>query len=227
MMESVSSPTNLSASKANFFTAHGTIFCRNAAPGMDWCCPSHAASRAALPATFGMPATPGGRSNTRFASVTANCPSRKKASRGSVATQLGLPRPAFRYARVESESATDLVATLARKSLISNGPSLSNFFRSDAPIWISLRLRQQHDDDHPPDREQRVAHGVGDGVAERGNLALRLVAHEAERGRGGARAGHDAEIERVVEAEYVLGHEHAEHQWNRGGERAPQEQADA
>ncbi len=49
-----------------------------------------------MPGAFGMPATPGGRSSTRLHSVTANCPSRKNASRGSVATQLGFPRPALR-----------------------------------------------------------------------------------------------------------------------------------
>ena len=50
-----------------------------------------------MPAALGMPPTPGGRSSTRLHSVTANCPSRKNASRGSVATQFGLPRPALRY----------------------------------------------------------------------------------------------------------------------------------
>ena len=49
------------------------------------------------PRALGMPPTPGGRSSTRLLSVMANCPSRKNASRGSVATQFGLPRPAFRY----------------------------------------------------------------------------------------------------------------------------------
>ncbi len=34
MMESTSSCTNLSGSKPNFFTAHGTIRCRKGAPGM-------------------------------------------------------------------------------------------------------------------------------------------------------------------------------------------------
>jgi hypothetical protein len=76
-----------------------------------------------MPDAFGMPPTPGGRSSTRLLSVTANCPSRKNASRGSVATQFGLPRPAFRYDVDASCAAFD--ATLARKSLISNGPSLS------------------------------------------------------------------------------------------------------
>src|SRR5207247_325360 len=41
------------------------------------------------------------------------------------------------------------------------------------------------------------------------------------------RPGNDSEVERVVEAEYVLGREHAENQGDRGGERAPQEETDA
>ena len=49
-----------------------------------------------MPAAFGMPPTPGGRSSTRLLSMIANCPSRKNASRGSVAIQFGLPRPALR-----------------------------------------------------------------------------------------------------------------------------------
>ncbi len=51
-----------------------------------------------MPAVFGMPPTPAGRSITRLLSMIANWPSRKKASRGSVAIQLGLPRPALRKA---------------------------------------------------------------------------------------------------------------------------------
>ena len=37
MMESTSSWTNLSGSKSNFFTVHGTIACRKGAPGMSAC----------------------------------------------------------------------------------------------------------------------------------------------------------------------------------------------
>ena len=123
MMESTSSWTNLSGSKPNFFTAQGTIVCRKGAPGMSACLVSQASSRAATPAALGMPPTPGGRSSTRLLSVIANCPSRKYPSRGSVATQFGLPRPAFRYEIDDSSAVFD--ATLARKSLISNGPSFS------------------------------------------------------------------------------------------------------
>jgi hypothetical protein len=83
-----------------------------------------------------MPPTPGGRSSTRLLSVTANCPSRKYASRGSVATQFGFPRPAFKY--VMDDSCALLDAALARKSLISNGPSFSNFFSVRTSIDFSL-----------------------------------------------------------------------------------------
>ena len=66
------------------------------APGMSECLASQFSSLTAMPSFFGMPPTPGGRSSTRLLSTIANCPSRKKASRGSVAIQFGLPRPAFR-----------------------------------------------------------------------------------------------------------------------------------
>src|SRR5207248_7172864 len=113
-MESTSSCTNLSASKLNLFTAHGTIACRTDAPGMSSYFASQASSRPAIPAALGIPPTPGGRSSTRLLSVTANCPRRKNASRGSVATQFGLPRPAFRYDREFSSAVFD--ATFWTKS---------------------------------------------------------------------------------------------------------------
>ena len=62
------------------------------------CVASQASRRAAMPLACGMPPTPAGSSITRLLSVQANWPSRKNASRGRVATQLGLPRPAFRNA---------------------------------------------------------------------------------------------------------------------------------
>src|SRR6185436_5840872 len=232
MMESTSSCTNLSGSKPNFFTAHGTIACRKGAPGMSSCFFDQASRRPAIPGALGMPPTPGGRSRTRLLSVIANCPSRKNASRGAVATQFGLPRPAFRYER--EFSCADFVATLATKSLISNGPNFSYCLRSksiDISLWVlnpEMRAsRHQHDDDHAPDREQRITDGIGDGVPECRDLALGLIADQAERCRGRSRPGNDAERECVMEAEHVLGHEHAEHQWNGGSKRAPQEQADA
>src|SRR5205085_7121223 len=116
----------LSASKLNFITAHGTIACRKGAPGRSSCFFNQASSRFAIPAALGIPPTPGGRSSTRLLSVTANCPRRKNASRGSVAIQFGLPRPAFKYDREFSSAVFD--ATFWTKSLISNGPSLSNSF---------------------------------------------------------------------------------------------------
>src|SRR3954468_17300107 len=127
MMESASSCTNLSASKLNFFTAQGTISCRKDAPGMSLCFFNQSSSRPAMPLALGIPPTPGGRSSTRLLSVTANCPNKKNASRGAVATQFGLPRPAFRYER--EFSCADFVASLATKSLISNGPNFSYCLR--------------------------------------------------------------------------------------------------
>src|SRR5204863_7903885 len=112
--------------KLNLFTAHGTMACRKGAPGMSACCFNQTSRRPAIPAAPGIPPTQGGRSSTRLLSVTANCPRRKNASRGSVATQFGLPRPAFRYDKEDSSAVFD--ATFWTKSLISNGPSLSNSF---------------------------------------------------------------------------------------------------
>src|SRR5437660_2816015 len=177
MMESTSSCTNLSGSKLNFFTAHGTIACRTDAPGMSWCFASHASSRPAIPSEAGMPPTPGGRSSTRLLSVIANCPSRKNASRGSVATQFGLPRPAFRYER--DDSSADFDATLARKSLISNGPSFSYFWSvnssMDSPRGLvdeTRALGKHQNYDQAPQREQRVADRVGHCIAEHRNVAI-------------------------------------------------------
>src|SRR5690349_10745680 len=233
MIESTSSCTNLSASKPNFFTAQGTIACSTCAPGMSSCLASHASRRPAMPEAFGMPPTPGGKSSTRLHSVIANCPSRKNASRGSVATQFGLPRPAFRYDIEDSRAAFE--ATFCRKSLISNGPSFSYCLRFKSFIRCSSRIRcagtcdsrKQHDHDHAPDRQQRVPHGIRDGVAERRDLAFGLVADEAERCRRRARPGDDPERQRVVEAEQVLGREHAEYQRDRGCRNAPQKETDA
>src|SRR5207342_1954210 len=111
----------------------GTIACRTDAPGMSSCFASLVSSRPAIPAALGIPPTPGGRSSTRLLSVMANCPRRKNASRGSVATQFGLPRPAFRYDKEFSSAVFD--ATFWTKSLISNGPSLSYcwYFK-----WLSM-----------------------------------------------------------------------------------------
>src|SRR6478609_8286151 len=202
MMESTNSCTNLSGSKLNFFTAHGTIACRTEAPGMSSCFVSQPSSRSAIPDAFGIPPTPGGRSRTRLHSVMANCPRRKKPSRGSVATQFGLPRPAFRYDR--EESMADFEATFWTKSLISNGPSLSNSFslavsdnarlvRCVCPfvfaagedllfffiVFFAVKSRagkatsrKQQDNDHAPDRQKGIAHGIGNCVAERRDLAL-------------------------------------------------------
>src|SRR5205085_6695281 len=142
------------ASKPNLFTVHGTIACRKSAPGMSLCDFNQASRRLAMPGALGMPPTPGGRSSTRLLSVTANWPRRKNASRGSVATQFGLPRPALRYEL--DDSSADFAATLARKSLISNGPSFSyclnlmSFMTSPRGLDAKRASRQDHDEDHPP-----------------------------------------------------------------------------
>ncbi|MNY24030.1 hypothetical protein D3C86_1577200 [compost metagenome] len=57
-------------------------------------------SRSAQPFLAGMPARMTS-SRTRRASFMAKRPSRKKASRGSVAIQFGLPRPAFNMVNAE------------------------------------------------------------------------------------------------------------------------------
>ena len=123
MIESTSSCTNLSGSNPNLLTVHGTIFSRKGAPGMSRWPRSQPSRRSATPAGFGMPPTPAGSSIVRLLSRMANWPSRKKASRGSVAIQLGLPRPALRYAMDADFVAFS--AALARKSLISNGLRVS------------------------------------------------------------------------------------------------------
>jgi hypothetical protein len=46
---------------------------------------------------------------------------------------------------------------------------------------------QEHDEDHAPDGEQRVAHCVRHGVTKRGHLAFCVIAHQAQRRRRRAR----------------------------------------
>src|SRR3982750_2587597 len=98
---------------------HGTSSLRNFAPGLDPCSSTHELKRSAMPLALGIPPMAGGRSITRRLSVIANCPRRKKASRGTVAIQLGFPRPALM--KEVDDSADFACAALARKSLISKG----------------------------------------------------------------------------------------------------------
>src|SRR5688572_10808795 len=142
-----------------------------------------------------------------------------------------------------ADSVAAFEATFARKSLISKGPSFSYFLSVRASsVSVSTSMdssslsldrergwasRQQHDQSHAPDCQQRVADGVGHRVAKGRYLALGLIAHQSKRRRGGAGAGDDAERERIVETKQVLGHEHPEHQWDGGGEGAPHEQTGA
>src|SRR5258706_12901372 len=154
-----------------------------------------------IPCFAGMPARILS-SRIRRHSARANLPNKKNASRGSVAIQFGLPRPAFSICAVACCAVS--LARWIRLSFSSKGDSLESALCSSRVVLSSIvgsphwRLRQQYDDDHPPDREQCVAHGVGDGVAERRHLALRLIAHQAERCRRRARSGNDAEGQRVV-----------------------------
>src|SRR6478736_6235355 len=106
---------------------------------------------------------------TRWLSVTANCPSRKKPSRGVVAIQLGLPRPAFKKA--DCVVLEFFLASFINSSLISNGLRVSKvckFKRSTNVSFLGLS-RQHHDQDHAPDCEECISHGIGDGVSESGN----------------------------------------------------------
>src|SRR5689334_345235 len=125
-------------------------------------------------------------------------------------------------------------ATLARKSLISKGPSFSYCLSVKSSTDFSLQVqieveisRQDHDDDHSPDREQRVADSVGHCVAEGRDLTLRLVANQSERSGRGACAGNNAKGQRIVETEQVFGDVHAKHQRHCGRKGAPQEETDA
>ncbi len=92
-----------------------------------------------MPWAAGMPASPAGCSITRRLSVSANWPRRKKPSRGSVAIQFGLPRPALRNA--DCVVLDVFLASLASSSLISNGPIFSNTFRSMVMVGSLDRVR--------------------------------------------------------------------------------------
>src|SRR5215203_578733 len=186
MIESTSSWTKASGSNLKVLNANLTIADRKGAPGMSSCIESHVSKRAATPLALGMPPIPGLTSITRLLSTIANWPSRKNPSRGVVAIQLGFPRPASR-----KEDCVVLVASLAKtlsSFLISNGLRASNLRRTERSAilfpcvtrvnsnegasLLCCALRHQHDENHPPDRQQRVADGVGDSVAKARDLAL-------------------------------------------------------
>src|SRR6266576_2828362 len=191
---------------------------RKPATGRSECLSSQASRRAAMPPACGIPPTPAGCSITRLLSVSANCPSRKNPSRGVVAIQLGLPRPALRKADWVARDVA--FASLMSSSLISNGLRASNFFSvrmsaiTCSSFFAGIRrqispyegvlmsgafavrahqdlspLGQQNYQHHAPDGQQRVSDGIGDGVTETGNLALGAVVDHAERGCRGARTG--------------------------------------
>lgn len=84
-----------------------------------------------------------------------------------------------------------------------------------------LRLAQQYDEDHSPDRQQRVPDCVRDGVTEPRNLTFGDVIDHAERGRRRARAGATSQHKRVIETEKVLSDVHCQDQRQRRNEDAP------
>src|SRR6478735_2435089 len=133
-----------------------------------------------MPWACGIPPTPAGTSITRLLSVIANCPSRKNPSRGVVAIQLGLPRPALRNADCDFRDV--FLASLINSSLISNGLRVSKLSRRKTSMIASFQnlSGHEHNDDHPPDGEERIADCVRNCVSKRGNLAPGAVAYKAE-----------------------------------------------
>src|SRR5262252_5205448 len=199
-----------------------------------------AVKRWALPAFSGIRPTSGTRPTPRRVSSIAKRSRVPNASRGVVQSQFGLPRPALSIGPWPSFSDSD--ASSMSLSFSSKGLSFSSAFCSARVVFAvfvfvgivsslsnrvdSVSSRQEHDDDHTPDREERVADGVGDGVPEGGDLALGLITNHAERRRRGPRAGDRAEKDRVVEAEDVLANDHAQDKGDSGRLGAPQELAD-
>src|ERR1700741_2730564 len=129
-----------------------------------------------------MPPSPAGCSMTRGLSVIANWPSRKKPSRGVVAIQLGLPRPALRNAVCVVREV--FLASLISSSLISNGPNVSNFWSFKRSMFFTFQemSRQKHDEDHAPGREKSVANSVSNRVTQRRDLTVRPIGKQAQRG---------------------------------------------
>src|SRR5580704_4842045 len=226
MIESTSSWTNASGSKPNLLTAYSVADLRNCAPGASVRCASHACRRPAIPGACGMPARPASLRIVRAHSSTANCPSRKKPSRGLVAIQFGFPRPALRKALVAEVEA--FFARSINSSLISNGLSFSKSRSLMASIAslpsnfvLRSRSRQQQDDHQAEDGQQRVADRVGHAVAERGNLALGRFLDHAEGGCRGAHARAGAQQYRGMELEDVVADVDRDDQRNGGRHDAP------
>src|SRR3954447_23549023 len=74
-------------------------------------------------------------------------------------------------------------------------------------LWATLsaaRLGHQHDNDHAPDSQERVAYGVRHGIAEARDLALGGIVDHAERCGRRPRARDASEEDGVVKAEQVL-----------------------
>src|SRR5262245_11826229 len=215
MIPSVNSCANTSGSKPSFLTPHSNESRRSAEPGRFLLASRNARKRAPLPFFSGILPRSGMLTPRRVSSI-AKRSSVPYASRGVVHSQFGLPRPALSIGNWPSCS----VSTASAMSLSFNSKGLRRrrAFCSARDVGLRAagglrvlvvieafsldrrRARSGHEDDedHAPDGQERVPHRVRDGVAERGDLALRAVADEAERrcGRAAARGG--AEEDGVV-----------------------------
>ena len=90
----------------------------------------------------------------------------------------------------------------------------------------AFRSGQQHDEDHSPDRQQRVPNRIGNGVAEPRYLALGAVIDHAERGGRCAGSGAASQHNRVVEAEQVFSDVHGENERHGRNQDPPEEQTE-
>src|SRR6266436_848317 len=254
MIESTSSWTKASRSNLKVLTANCVIEVRKPAPGMSACFASQPSNRSAMPLACGIPPIPAGCCITRVLSVSANWPSKKNPSRGVVAIQFGLPRPALRKADwVVLEVA---FARLISSSLISKGLRASNFFSvrmsamtcscflrdSGGKLVTRVKLMstalpvrahcfsplsQQHHEHHAPYGQQRISNGVGDGIPQAWDLALGTVIDHAERCCCGACTRAASEHNGVVEPEQVFSDVHRQYQRHGRDNHAPQKQAES
>src|SRR5215469_10142492 len=127
--------------------------------------------------------------------------------------------PLRRQARSESESA----------AAAQRWPASATSFRRRTPRGrlapprlvstheLPLRLMNQHDDEHSPNGQQRVADRIRDRITETWNLARRGIGQHAKRRCRLARTGDRAECDRRVEPEDVFGDEDAEYDRHRRG----------
>ena len=92
-----------------------------------------------MPSACGMPPR-SGSSQTRFDSCSANWPSVKNASRGVVATQFGLPRPASRNWWVAAFCCEKSRAQRISSSLSWKGLSAPYWLASGFVPWVITHL---------------------------------------------------------------------------------------